>query len=577
MKYILSAGAKNEGGNKPELVSYVSEKFREKQMIWYQRWCVIADLQEKLRFLLSVYDENQGNLPKSPKSKKLHYKSVLAHQANNLLQGSKLCPDFIDYAPLGIEHDRDLFYTTDALTRAHKALRYQGLFPKAQSDAKKDLIWGNSFIELVLNFNPDGSIRGSEYQHAPFFEMRNFYGEPDRLRVINYSPESYAKEYGEEELEDVAEGGIVANDEIDKKYEMVFKVPRGNIQVLRYYNPARKIFAEIHGGNGKIYQNLEGENYPLSGRDNDGFDPFLESRFYEDPTDDWFGWGVMDFLVGFANLDTTITNAVSSDAIWSASAPVMIESNDPDKMRSSLRKWENNRDRGLNRVQVEKNSGMGLKGNVTDLSRPVRTDLMNTFDETIISRATRGSNLDFQALSEYAPTAEQQKMKKIEADKLNLRVLMLNEQREIDFAKKEMYFLKNTKTPFHNYKIEVDDEVAKKYQGPDGFRPMQKKKVWEILDGMDKLQLKISPRLEGALDDMTFVEIQEMQEDIGLMPQGTQAQIIALEKYISKKNPNWGLTREDFMTPAPPAPDSEQPDQPPAGVMDKTAQQLVSA
>jgi len=71
------------------------------------------------------------------------------------------------------------------------------------------------------------------------------------------------------------------------------------IQVVRYYNPARKIFAEIHGGSGKIYQSLEGENYPLIGREGEGFDPFLESRFYEDPTAEWFGYGVMDFLIVF--------------------------------------------------------------------------------------------------------------------------------------------------------------------------------------------------------------------------------------------------------------------------------------
>jgi len=59
-----------------------------------------------------------------------------------------------------------------------------------------------------LKFDGD-KIAGAEYQHAPFKEIRNNYGEPDRMRVIEYSAESYAEEYGEEELEDVAYGGIV--------------------------------------------------------------------------------------------------------------------------------------------------------------------------------------------------------------------------------------------------------------------------------------------------------------------------------------------------------------------------------
>lgn len=549
--YELVAGAEKSESNS-DLVAYVADRFNEKQNIWEQRRVVLEALKNQMRFLLSVYNPTD-NLPNTTKSKKLYYKSMLAHQANNVLMGSKLTPDFIDYAPLGIEHDKQLVNITDALTRAHKGLRYQGYYDKAVADSKKDLIWGNSFIEMVLKFDGD-KIAGVEYQHAPFAEIRNNYGQPDRIRAINYTPEEYAEEYSEEELLDVAEGGIVESQKnlLDSEVEKLSYIPAGQIQVVRYYNPARRIFAEVHGGNGKIYQHLEGDNYPLIGREGEGFDPFLESRFYEDPTADYFGYGVFDFLIDLANLDTTITNAVTADAVWSASAPTVIESDDPDKTRTQLRKWEKNRAEGRNRVMVEKNSGLGTKGKVTDLSRAVRTDIMDAFDGTITQKATRASNIVFDSLTDFAPTAEQQKIQRLEADKLNLRVLMGNEQREIEFARKELYFLNNTHTPFHNYEIEVDDEFSEKYRGEDGFKPMRKVKIGDILKETDKLHLQVQPRLEGALDDMTFQEIAEMSEDIGLMPDGTQAQIIALDKYINKKNPGWGIQRRDFATPATP-------------------------
>lgn len=552
--YVLKTGAEPAKSNNA-LVAYIADRYAQKTNIYNQRKVVIQMLKSKMRFLLSVYNP-KDSAPLGAKSKDLYYKSMLAHQANNTLMASKLNPDFIDYAPLGLKHDKDLNNITEALTRAHMGLRYQGLYDLAVQQSKKDLIWGNSFIEMVLKFDGD-EVSGVEYQHCPFEEMRNYYGEPDRIRAIEYSPEAYAKEYGEEELEDVSLGGIVqTQDKYDT--EQSLKFPEGMIQVVRYYNDSRKIFAEIHGGNGKIYQNLEDEKYPLIGREDEGWDPFLESRFYEDPTAEWFGYGVMDFLVDFADLDTSITNAVAADAVWSASAPTIIASNESDKMRASLRSWEKQRAQGRNRVMVQKDSKLGMSGKVIDLTRPVRTDLMETFDGTIISRATRASNLDFNSLAEYAPTAEQQKMKKIEADKLNIRVLQLNEQREIAFARKEMYFLKNTKTPFHNYEIEVNDQFAEKYQSPNGFKPMLKKKIGTILDETNDLHLQIQPRLEGALSDQSILEIRDMMDTIAIMPQGSQAQIIALEQMISKKNPELGITREDYVTPAMPEGAQEQ-------------------
>ena len=82
---------------------------------------------------------------------------------------------------------------------------------------------------------------------------------------------------------------------------------------------------------------------------------------------------------------------------------------------------------------------------------------------------------------------------------------------------------------------------------------MHKMKIGDILKETDKLHLQIQPRLEGALSDQNIIEIQDMMDTIGIMPEGSQAQIIALEGMIKRKNPELGITRQDFLPAAPEA------------------------
>ncbi len=547
----MAGGVKKKTND--DLVQYVTDRFMKKHDVWRGRQNVLVGIKDKVRFLLNVYEENQGNHRfLSPKNKSLYYKSMLVHQVNTNLLGEKLTADFVDYSPLGIDYDRKLVEQAQAVTRAHKAMRYKGGFDIARAEAKQDLIWGNSFVEMVLDFNPDGTAKGIGYEYAPFYEFRNYYGSIDRMRVVSYDIETYASIYGEEALNDVAEGGIIDTKEDDAKapMEQSLKVRDGLIQVVRFYNPGRKIFAEIHGGGGKVQHFLEKEKYPLIDESGNGFDPFLETRFFQDPTSDFFGFGVHDFLPDLANLDTTITNAATADAVWDASAPIFIDSSDPDRMRSSLREWEKSRASGKNRVIFDKSSGMSQAGKVTRLAIGANTGMANEFDEMIVKRAIRATSVDINGQTDYAPTAEQQKMKKLESSKLNTRVLLLNEQREIDFARKEMYFIQNTKTDFHDQIVEVEDSYANKYQSEDGFKPMKKIRIGDILKGAKNTNFRIIPRMEGALDDQSYMEIQDMMETIALLPDGSKAKAMVIEKMLAQKNPTLGVTRADLSTPA---------------------------
>jgi hypothetical protein len=443
-------------------------------------------------------------------------------------------------------------------------MRYKGDYAKARAEGKSDFIWGNSFTEMSTCYDGDTPLY-TEYTHAPFKEMRNFYGDTDIMRVIDYSIQSYVENYDEDMLKNVALGGILDTQSFNQENneEREYNTTKEIIQVVRYYDPSRKIFAEIHGGNGWVYKDLEGEEYPYVWKEDKGFSPFKESRFFEQVNGSYFGWGVMDYIIDLANLETTITNATAMEAIWDAAAPSFLFSNDPNDMDKKIQRHLRNINRGMNTPIVQKDSGIGTQGQIQTLKKGVDNRNMQVWDETTISRATRFSNVDVQALSEYAPTAEQQKLKKLESDKLNLRVLLLNEEREKEFAVKEMSFLQNGKTEFQNYEIDTIDEVSREFQLEDGYMPPLKKKIKDILVGVSDVELKIAPRMEGALSDMDFMEIQTMQEDMAMLAPGTSARDIAMEMYFAKKNPDWGLKRTDFSAPS--QPEAPQPQERPMG------------
>ena len=551
-KYILRATG-TAPTTVPELVSYIAERKSRKDEIWRKRNDKLVSMSEQMEALISIYHENYGKTPKSARQAALFYKSSLAHQAFNTLMGTKLDPDFIDFRPLGAEFDRELMQITKELSQAHRVWRYKGGYQKAKLESKPDFIWGNSFIEMSTHYEEDRPMH-SEYTHAPWKEIRNYYGDTDIMRVIDMSIETYVKNYGEEELNEVTLGGILDihsfsradfdRDEYDSQKDI--------IQVVRYYDPSRKIFAEIHGGNGYVHKHLEGKEYPFIWKNDKGFAPFKESRFFEEVNGDFFGWGVFDYIINLANLETTITNATAMEAIWDAAAPSFIFSNDPDDMDQKINKHLRNINNGINKPIVQKDSGIGTKGQVQTLKKGVDNGNMKVWDDTTVSRATRFSNIDFQALSEYAPTAEQQKLKKIESDKLNTRVLMANEEREKEFAIKEMAFIQNGKTAFHSHEIAIIDDISEEFKAKDGYMPPIFKKISDILKTAKEVELQIVPRMEGVLDDMDFLEIDTMQQDLALLQPGMAASDIAMEKYFAKKNPSWGLVRTDFSTPTAP-------------------------
>ena len=535
-----------------DFVEYVAKRKGFKETIFQDRKGVIDGLKSRFNQLMYIHRDSQGNLPKTPKTKALLAKSLIAHQAFNTLMGEKFEPDFINYSPLLGDYSRELEEKAQAYSKVHRAVRYKGGYDKAKIEGKKDLIWGNSFMQMGVSFDGNDQPQFIEYSNIPFNEFRNYYGDTDCFRIVDMPIEIYATEYGEEMLNIVSCGGITFNDS-SGTLEDSFNDSKDFIQVIYYYDPFRKIYGEIHGGNGHVQEFLEKDKYPFLLPDLRGYAPVKESRYYEPGTDNYFGYGVMDGLIDLAELDTTIVNATARDAVWDASKPTIISSNDPDNLSKKMNKHYRNLARGINTPIIEKDSGLGTKANIQTLAKGVDNGNMQVWDETIISRATRFSSIDFQSLTDFAPTAEQQNIKKAELKKLNTRVLTLNESREMEFAIKEMAFISNIPTKFQNKEIDIIDSASEQFATEDGYKPAKKMKIKDVVKSVKDLDFIISPRLDGVLDDMTIQEIEVAQAGLASVQPGTIAYDKLSEDLFTKNNPKAGLKRTDFSTPSQPA------------------------
>jgi len=539
-KYELRATGSQASAN-PALVEYIAKRKQVKDQVFLMRNQTLTALKHKFNQLMTIYhDTANGDLPKSTKSKALYFKSLKAHQAFTNVFGSKIEPDFLDFYPLMSEFDKKLMQKANNYGQAHKAMRSKGGYDAARKKAKKDLIWGNRFIQLGMAYDKNGEPSHPNYSYAPFDEMRNYYGDTDILRVVDFPISHYAAEYGQEALNLVQTGGIAV---VDQK--PLIEVSKEVIQVVFYNDPYLKIYTEIHGGGGYIWENLEGDAYPFIAEDGTGFDLFEESRYFEDTQQDFFGWGIMDGIIPLAELETTITNSKAFEQIWDAAAPTIITTNDPDNMKQELKVWESNLARGVNKPIIESDTGTGTKSRLEQLKRGVNNNDLQYWDEFGTRKATEFSSVDFKGISEFAPTAEQQRLKKVEIDKGGLRVLDVNKDRVLEFAKKEMFFFANTDCNLKDQKIDIIDGTSEQFQTPDGYKPAMQISIRDILDGVKDLDLTIEPRMEGALDDAGYAEREAAQGDLAMAAPGSVLQDKLSVIYFGKSSPKANIKPGD--------------------------------
>jgi hypothetical protein len=247
--YILKATGQASTQN-PELIELIRNRIEFKNQVWRQRNNVLENLSGKLNNLINIYQENQGNRPLLPVARQYYYLSGIAHQAWNILNASKLYADFVRFSPLGMGTSTEIQNVSSQITEAHKIMRYRGGYDAATSEAKSDLVWGESWIQFGVKSDKNGDPDYPQYQHAPFSEVRGEYGDTDVARIIDYPINQYVQIYGKEMLTNVAPGQLVAEEEAGKDFtksaiEESHEEQKDTIQVILYYDPAIKLHAEV--------------------------------------------------------------------------------------------------------------------------------------------------------------------------------------------------------------------------------------------------------------------------------------------------------------------------------------------
>lgn len=399
------------------------------------------------------------------------------------------------------------------------------------------------------------------------------YDESDWILFWDLSVDKYVEKYGRRMLKKVSSGRILNTSTDEGRYinnnsmQIAEKDTIQRIQVVRYIDPAQKVYAEIHGGNGYVFKKLEGDKYPFTDSDGDAYAPVYRRVFYK-PFSGYHGWGPLDMLLSVARLESTIVNAAANRGVLAADPLVMMASNDPVEAKRMWKQHLRDQQSGAVTPFFVEDSNKGTKITPVNITPGDTNANLQFWHEFLINQATQRTGIDFKALTEFAPTAEQQRLRKQETDKMNLSVLNANRDTDIAMAKEDVYTLQNTTSKFHNLTVWVPtlDEDFMGVEGADleelrddkGELPKKDVKISKVLNTVKNTEFEITPRLEGALDDRTFLDLMAKKEDIGLLTPGTEAQRKAILEYYNSAHPTTKIREEDFTVAIVPQP-PEQP------------------
>ena len=563
MSFKLEATG-NTQSQDPDFLLYVINRVVTKNILWMpasRRRRQIIDRMETLNPMFIGQTSTSSIDMLVPRRRSgANYSSGLMHQVWNSLQGTKLDPDFVEISPMQMDYDKAKTIQAAQVTQVHKQMRTFGEYEEARMDAQKDFILGHSYIQQGWTLTEAGEPDMPEYQHAPFDEMRGKWGETDTIRMTDMPIGLFADEFGEEMLEIVSAGRSVdpENTEVQETIPSIknYKDEIDTIQVVRYWDEARKIYAVILGGHGYIETFLEGDEYPFIGKNDKGFTPIKESLFYVPPSG-WIGWGPLHLVMPLAWLDTTIISA-TADMAQENAGPMRIINSDDSEIKDKWYKWRDNRRNGIN-TPIFASGGFGIETRTDVVTTPPDNNSLQVWTEFINAKVTQLTGIDIRSLTDQAPTLGQQGIRVRVQNQVRISVLRVNTNREKQFAMNELYWLKNGKSKFKNMEIEVITPLSENRKTDAGELPTINKKISKIMADFNNISMQLNPRLDGAFDDQTAQEIESLRNDMGLVTPGTEASVKIKEQYFQKKSPKLGLQQSSFVSPAPQAQIEEEP------------------
>ncbi|RLI72277.1 MAG: hypothetical protein DRP02_02365 [Candidatus Gerdarchaeota archaeon] len=541
-----------------EVVSHIRERYQQKNDEFDRRRLVREWLSKYMQKLLGSETDSEIFSPSQV------FTSNLMRRGYEYVDTAKLFPDSIDFDPIQPDSPLKEHDIADNYASLVQYSNVVGGRDKMVRDSKRDLAFGECWI--TQEYQKKGSRVIKIKQKAIKWEnVRGFYGETDLITIENLTVGAFVEEYGEEMLKKVQYGfPIQVNDDyeetsIDEKVILIDKSKR--IGVVKFWDYALKRHNVLLGGGAYMPPEMQqdGDDYFWVDDDGDGYCP-VRRRVYKEASRGYHGYGVIDLLYPLAYLETVIVNASSHAAVLASDPLLIFYADDIEEMKN---KWE----QYLATKTVGSQSPFHVKQDRTNpikleqLAFDPKINIFEVWREFVINEGTMRTGIDFKILIDYAPTDGQQKSRKYETDKTNRFVLAANAVVDRDFAMDTIYMLKNGDSEFHDKTlyVKVGDYFYSKMT--EGEQQKMKDKngqyfpvptpIREFLKENKDTEFSITARLDGILDDQTFFEMQDARNDIGLLPQGSEASTKLSEFYFGKKYGSVKFNREDFGIPQP--------------------------
>ena len=568
-KYVLEATGTQYARLDP-IVYRVASQFTKKNRYFEDRQTQVESIARVMEVLVPIGQEvNEAYSAKSIREVDDYYfASALLHQAWNFLQGIKLAPDYVDFSPdITMQPDKGV-QQARSITQIVDLARRKGDYEKAMTEAQRDLIRGECYIYRDYSPTDDGADKQLEYKNIPWNNVRQQYDDTDLMIISDMTADEYAMIYGKEALKKVTYGSVIDAEQLKGKIDtsttqQYLQRTQNLIQVVVYFDPAQKVFCEIHGGNAFLYKKLEGKDYPFVDSSGDAFVPVYRRIFYA-PTQGYHGWGPLDLLLPVTRLATTIVNATANRSVLAADPLTVLASNDPEEAKRQWYQHKNNRSLGEGRpfFVSDNNTGTKITPQVTDIG--VDNSNFQIWSDYLLNEATIRTGIDFRSMTDYAPTAEQQRLRKQEQDRVNTSVLFLNRDTDKAMAREDIYLLQTRTSEFHKLTVYLDrtpesftelgEEEIAALRDLKGNLPKKETTIAEFIDTLEDVEFNISPRLDGVLDDQSFTEIMATKDDIMLLPPGSMGQSKAITQYFQAAHPKMNILLDEVMPPAPEAP-----------------------
>ena len=544
-----------------EIIAHVTDRLLKKDQVYRLRANVLDAQSSILRKLLKItLGENEQMLSG------YGYGSGLVHKVINFLTATKLFPTHVDFkheqsrAPSSAEV---LGYN---ISEVHYLARKKGDWASATDDAGMDLIRGECFIRRYIKKDiKTGKPLGLAYEAVPFEEMRwKYNGDTDVIRTAQITKNEAIKRFGKEFVETVMPISIYKKDEstsIDQSRVIASQEQSSDLYgYIHYVDEVEMVEYEILGDKMATEKFENDFDYEYEG---ESFNPYCRRVFYRSLEERNFGYGIIDFGMSLAQVDTTHGETLIKRSIDDADPLTMVSSDDPTKIERSYMNHMAARAAGKpGNLWFSKNNGIKDTLNIDQVKPGVDAGLFQFMEDFIINRFTLLTGVNFRIDLEYAPTDAQEGRRMEIQDKVAIGVLKRNLNADAKFAAEDLITLVNTETKFHSKKLFLKRD-------PDEFTPEERallmdngeiipeeRTVKSVIAEMKDIDFDATPRLDGILDDQTSQQLRVRRENLAIYPMGTPAYNKAATALSTDTDPSLKITEEDFNIPQPEMPEA---------------------